>query len=76
MLVFRGLWDKDSVSLAAALDEMVGSNIRHDLGAGQQLDMELCLELVELLEWKNRSVMSPSHRRAGPRRGVGVTLSS
>lgn len=32
-----------------ALDEVVTANICHDLGAGQNLDMELLLDLMNLL---------------------------
>jgi len=34
-----------------ALDEVVTSNIRHDLGTREDLGMELLLDLLELLSW-------------------------
>lgn len=46
MRIVRGLGNEHT---AAAFDEVVGSNICHDLGTGQDLSMELLFNLVELL---------------------------
>lgn len=44
--IVRRLGDQDT---GPAFDEVMRSDIRHDLGTGQDLGMELLLELVELL---------------------------
>lgn len=45
--IIRGLWNKN-VSMRA-LDEVVASNVGHDLSAGQDFDVELLFELATLL---------------------------
>jgi hypothetical protein len=36
--------------LVAGLHEMMGTNISHDLRAGEDLDMELIFDLLDLLD--------------------------
>ena len=49
MRVGRRLWNEDTCVASAVLDEMVRSDIRHDLSTGQDLSVELGLDLVKLL---------------------------
>jgi hypothetical protein len=49
MPVFGGLWYEHSMRFVPALDEMVRPNICHEFGAGNKLNMELLLNLVEHL---------------------------
>jgi hypothetical protein len=44
----RGLRDEDSA--VSPLDEVVRADVCHDLGAWQDLRVELCLDLAEFLE--------------------------
>lgn len=44
MLVVARRWDQHLVMPAAGLQEVVRANVRHDLGAGQDLRVELLLE--------------------------------
>lgn len=42
-------WLRDKDGMAGALDEVVSSDICHDLRAGQDLRMEFLLDLADLL---------------------------
>jgi len=50
MRVIRGLGDKNTVRRVRGLDEAMRAYVNHDLGAGQNLDHELLLQLMELLQ--------------------------
>jgi hypothetical protein len=41
----------DQDSLSGSFDEVVGTDICHDLCAWQDFDMELLFDPMELLEW-------------------------
>ena len=49
MRVIRGLGDQHTVRGVRGLDKVMRAHIKHYLGAGQDLDIELLLQLVELL---------------------------
>lgn len=50
MFIVAGLRHQDGMSSALSFDEVVGSNIRHDLRTRIDFGMEFCLELAESLE--------------------------
>lgn len=69
MLVVGGLRHQHAMVRVARLDEVMRSNIAHDLGTGQDLDVELILDLVELLgellammwrRWRLSNLLCPS----------------
>jgi hypothetical protein len=49
MRVIRGLWDKN-VSMRP-FNEVMAPNIGHDLGAGQDLNVEFMFKLATFLTW-------------------------
>lgn len=49
MRVGTGLRNKDS---ATTLDKVVGTNVRHDFSTGENLRVELLLDLTELLWYR------------------------
>ena len=55
-IVFVGRWlrDEDIMGLVAVYEVMV-SNVRHDLRARKDFDMELLLDIVELLKRRQQS---------------------
>lgn len=40
--------------MGGRLDEVVGAHVSHDLGAGEDLDIELLLQLAQCLGFKHR----------------------
>lgn len=64
MRVIRGLGDKNPVRRVGGLDEVMRAYINHDLGAGQNLDIELLLQMVERLQPRMNTSVSNLHRRA------------
>lgn len=46
MRVLRRLRDEHAVRVGGRLDEVMGADISHDLGAREDLDLELLLQLV------------------------------
>lgn len=44
-----GLGNEHAVGLVLALDEVMASDVCHDLGTGEDLDVELILDLLQLL---------------------------
>lgn len=53
----RGLGDEHTVGFVLALDEVMASDVCHDLGAGEDLDVELILDLLQLLKRVNGSLL-------------------
>ena len=49
VLIIGRLWNQDSVRISSRFDEVMGTKIGHDLGAGKQFDVKLLLELVQCL---------------------------
>ena len=66
MLVVRRLGDEHTVRAIRGLDEMMFSDIHHDLGAWQDLDIELLLELMEHLRGGSVRSVSLSTRHGRP----------
>ena len=72
MLVGRGLGDEHSVRFAATLDEVMASNIGHELSAWKNLGIELLLDCVEHLAPGQQcriecsKMYGPRHRSSSP----------
>ena len=54
MGVLRWLRHEHAVRVGGRLDEVVGAHVSHDLGAGEDLDVELLLQLAQRLGFKHR----------------------
>ena len=82
MRIVRRLRNQHTVRALRRLDKMVGANVHHDLGSGQDFDIELLLQFVEHLGYSKEMLAAVCRRipkfdeRVIPSEIKGRTLSS